>query len=40
LGARIDLSHFVEENSAAIGLLESADSPFICAGESAFLVTE
>ena len=40
LSARIDLGHFIEENRAAVGLLESADAPLICAGERAFLVSE
>jgi FixJ family two-component response regulator len=40
LSARVDLSHFVEENRAPVGLLEPADAPFVCAGERAFLVTE
>ena len=40
LGARVDLGHFVEENRATVGLLEPADSPFVCACERAFLVTE
>src|SRR5207248_6818651 len=40
LRARIDLSDFVEENRAAVGLLEPADAPFVRASERAFLVTE
>jgi len=28
LGARVDLGHFVEENRAAVGLLEPADASF------------
>ena len=40
LRARIDLSDFVEENRAAVGLLEPADAPFVCACERAFLMTE
>ena len=40
LRARIDLGDFVEENRAAVGLLEPANAPFVCAGERAFLVTK
>jgi len=40
LRARIDLSDFVEENRAAVGLLEPTDAPFIRACERAFLMAE
>ena len=36
----VDLRHFIEEKCAAIGLLESADAPFVGTGERAFLVPE
>jgi hypothetical protein len=40
LSARIDLSDFVEENRAAVRLLEPTDAPFVRACERTFLMTE
>ena len=40
LRARIDLRNFIQENRAAVGLLEPADAPFVCACERPFFVTE
>jgi len=40
LRARIDLSDFVEENRAAVRLLEPTDAPFVRTCKRAFLVTE
>ncbi len=40
LRGRVDLADFIEENGAAIRLLEAPDAPLARAGERAFLVAE